>query len=130
MDFEPIETQEQFDAAIKSRQAREREKARAEFADYEELKARAERADELQKQLDAAAAEKRRKDVSPAELGGYVGAEPPLPPRMRQGRLFAFASGLYQRENPRISQMVRTWRFCRISKNKSAGSELTQHAAP
>ena len=35
MDFEPIETQEQFDAAIKSRLAREREKARAEFADYE-----------------------------------------------------------------------------------------------
>ena len=93
MDFEPIETQEQFDAAIKSRLAREREKARA-------------------------------------ELDGYVGTEPPLPPRMRQGRLFAFASGLYQRENPRISQMVRTWRFCRISKNKSAGSELTQHAAP
>ena len=51
MDFEPIETQEQFDAAIKSRLAREREKARAEFADYEELKARAERAEELQKQL-------------------------------------------------------------------------------
>ena len=50
MDFEPIETQEQFDAAIKSRLAREREKARAEFADYEELKARAERAEGLQRQ--------------------------------------------------------------------------------
>lgn len=44
-DFKPIETQEAFDAAVRARLAREREKAEARFADYDDLRARAERAE-------------------------------------------------------------------------------------
>lgn len=59
MDFTPIETQEQFDAAIKSRLSRERDKVRAEFADYEELKKRAEKAEKLQAKLDGIEIERK-----------------------------------------------------------------------
>lgn len=41
-EFAPIETQEDFDRAIKDRIRRERDKVRSEFADYEELKAEVE----------------------------------------------------------------------------------------
>lgn len=62
MDFEPIETQEQFDAAIKSRLNREREKVRGEFSDYEDLRKRAERADKLQAELDGIKAEEKERE--------------------------------------------------------------------
>ncbi len=41
MSFEPITTQEDFDARIQDRLAREAKKIRGEFSDYEELKTRA-----------------------------------------------------------------------------------------
>lgn len=44
MSFTPIETQEQFDSAIRERLAREREK----FSDYDELKAKAAKFDEAE----------------------------------------------------------------------------------
>lgn len=47
-EFKPIQTQEDFDAAIKSRLARERVKAIAPFADYEALKAKAAKLDEIE----------------------------------------------------------------------------------
>ena len=40
-EFEPITSQEQLDGILKGRLAREREKATAKFADYDELKAKA-----------------------------------------------------------------------------------------
>lgn len=40
-EFKPIESQEAFDAAIKARIEREREKYRAKYADYADLKAKA-----------------------------------------------------------------------------------------
>lgn len=50
MDFTPITTQEEFDAAIKSRLARERETITKQFADYEDVKT------QLQKLTEAKAA--------------------------------------------------------------------------
>ena len=58
MDFKPIETQEDFDAAIKARLERERTKISEQFADYDELKAKASKLDALEsknnEELDAA----------------------------------------------------------------------------
>ena len=48
MEFKPIETQEAFDAAIKSRLERERKHAAEQFSDYDELKEKAAKFDELQ----------------------------------------------------------------------------------
>lgn len=49
MAFEPIESQEQLDAVLKTRLAREREKIKAEYADYDELAEKAKAYDEAQK---------------------------------------------------------------------------------
>lgn len=46
-EFKPIETQEEFDAAIKARIERAQAKAAERFSDYDDLKARAEQADAL-----------------------------------------------------------------------------------
>lgn len=48
MAFEPIESQEQLDAVLKTRLAREREKIKAEYADYDELAEKAKAYDEAQ----------------------------------------------------------------------------------
>ena len=48
MEFKPIETQEAFDAAIKSRLERERKHAAEQFSDYDELKEKAAKFDKLQ----------------------------------------------------------------------------------
>lgn len=55
-DFKAISTQEEFDAAIKERIERERNK----YADYEALKEKAQAAEKLQKSLDAVNAELER----------------------------------------------------------------------
>lgn len=47
-EFEPITSQEQLDGILKGRLAREREKAAAKFADYDELKAKAAKFDEAE----------------------------------------------------------------------------------
>lgn len=47
-EFEPITSQEQLDGILKGRLAREREKATAKFADYDELKAKAAKFDEAE----------------------------------------------------------------------------------
>lgn len=48
MAFEPIESQEQLDAVLKIRLEREREKVKAEYADYDELAKKAKAYDESQ----------------------------------------------------------------------------------
>ena len=64
MAFEPITTQEQFDAAISERIRRERDK----FAGFDEYKSKAESADALQKQLEKLNAdlEKARNELASA----------------------------------------------------------------
>ena len=47
-EFEPITSQEQLDGILKGRLAREREKAAAKYADYDELKAKAAKFDEAE----------------------------------------------------------------------------------
>lgn len=60
-DFKPIETQEAFDAAVRARLAREREKAEARFADYDDLRGRAERAEAAHVEAASALEEARRR---------------------------------------------------------------------
>lgn len=62
-EFTPIETQEDFDRAIRARLKREREKAREEFADYDELKEKAGKYDEAAGEVERlkGEAEKREK---------------------------------------------------------------------
>lgn len=57
MAFEPINTQEEFDAAIQARLARER----AKFSDYDELKEKAEKAEQRVQELEQA--DEARKDA-------------------------------------------------------------------
>lgn len=52
MEFTPINTQEDFDAAIKDRLTRERKKMAEKYGDYEELKAQAEAAKDAQAQME------------------------------------------------------------------------------
>ena len=59
-EFKPIESQEAFDAAIKARIEREREKYRAKYADYADLKAKAEAKDAEKSDLERANAEIER----------------------------------------------------------------------
>ncbi len=64
-DFKPIETQEDFDAAIKDRIERAKTSVRSEFADYEDLKAKSSEFEAKQAELTASLAEK---ESSIAEL--------------------------------------------------------------
>ena len=66
--FEPITSQEQLDGVLKGRLAREREKARARYADYDDLKERAGEADRLKADLDAANARAEEAEASAAAL--------------------------------------------------------------
>lgn len=130
MDFEPIETQEQFDAAIKSRLAREREKARAEFADYEELKARAERADELQRQLDAAAAERAERERAEEleRLRARVSEETGVPAALIAGEdeesMAAFAKGVSDFARPSAPTLGSSGTFAQKASERSEMSEF------
>ena len=130
MDFEPIETQEQFDAAIKSRLAREREKARAEFADYEELKARAERAEELQEQLDAAAAERaeRERAEEVERLRAKVSEETGVPASLIAGEdeesMAAFAKGVADFARPSAPVVSSSGAFAQKASERSEMSEF------
>lgn len=47
-EFEPITSQEQLDGILKGRLAREREKVRGQFSDYDDLKAKAAKFDEAE----------------------------------------------------------------------------------
>lgn len=73
MAFTPINTQEEFDAAISERLKRERDKLEKQYSDYDALKGRAGLADSLQKQLEQANAQlvKAQADlgVANAQLG-------------------------------------------------------------
>lgn len=51
-DFKPIETQEDFDTAIKSRIERAQNSVREEYKDYDDFKAKAEKYDSLQAEYD------------------------------------------------------------------------------
>lgn len=51
MEFEPIETQEDFDRAIKARLERERTKVREQYADYDSLKEKAGKLEEAEKKI-------------------------------------------------------------------------------
>ena len=57
-DFEPINTQEEFDKRISERIKRERDHFESKYSDYESLKEKAGLADTLKEQLDAMTAEK------------------------------------------------------------------------
>lgn len=48
-DFKAIESQEEFDAAVKDRLRREREKVREDYADYDDIKAKAAKYNDAQK---------------------------------------------------------------------------------
>lgn len=125
MSFEPIETQEQFDAAVKSRLAREREKVRAEFADYEDLKASAERADELQRQLDAAAAEKAERERSEevARIRAKVSEETGVPAELIAGEdeesMAAFAKGVSDFARPSAPVVGSSGSFAKDASERS-----------
>lgn len=66
MEFEPIVSQEEFDARVRSRLARERVKVRAEFADYEDLRASsaesARKLDDATRQLEEMRAQAEARD--------------------------------------------------------------------
>ena len=64
-EFEPITSQEQLDGVLKSRLAREREKVRGQFSDYDELKQAAAKYRELQ---DAEKSDLQRANERIAEL--------------------------------------------------------------
>lgn len=125
MSFEPIETQEQFDAAVKSRLNREREKVRAEFADYEDVKARAERADELQRQLDAAAAEKAERERSEevARIRAKVSEETGVPAELIVGddeeSMAAFAKGVSDFARPSAPVLGSSGSFAKDASERS-----------
>lgn len=125
MSFEPIETQEQFDAAVKSRLAREREKVHAEFADYEDLKARAGRADELQRQLDAAAAEKAERERSEevARIRAKVSEETGVPAELIVGddeeSMAAFAKGVSDFARPSAPVLGSSGSFAKDASERS-----------
>ena len=57
-EFEPINTQEEFDKRISERIKRERDHFESKYSDYEKLKEKAGKVDSLQEQLDAMTAEK------------------------------------------------------------------------
>lgn len=59
MEFKPIETQEDFDAAIKDRLDRQERKIRGEYADYEELRKRSESWDTEKESLEKDAAKSK-----------------------------------------------------------------------
>lgn len=69
MAFEPIESQEQLDAVLKTRLAREREKIKAEYADYEELAEKAKAYDEAQ---EAQKSETQKAQERIAQLEGDI----------------------------------------------------------
>lgn len=68
MPFTPINTQEEFDEAVKERLARQEQSIRGEYADYEELKTKAAGADEAkadyEKQIKDAQSAKKNSDVA------------------------------------------------------------------
>ena len=66
--FQPITSQEQLNAVLKDRLARERGKVRERYADYDELKERAGAADRLRADLDAANARAEEAEASAAAL--------------------------------------------------------------
>ncbi|MGN0076315.1 MAG: hypothetical protein ACI38Z_05000 [Parafannyhessea sp.] len=87
MEFEPIETQEDFDRAIKARLERERAKAREHYADYDELKEKAGKLEEAERKIGeledaaakrSAAVERRANSVPPFNVKN---------PRSREGQL-------------------------------------------
>ena len=51
-EFKPIETQEDFDKAIKSRIERAEKAVREQFSDYEQVKESASKADENKKEVE------------------------------------------------------------------------------
>lgn len=69
MAFEPIESQEQLDAVLKTRLAREREKIKAEYADYDELAKKAKAYDEAQ---EAQKSEAQKAQERIAQLEGDI----------------------------------------------------------
>lgn len=69
MAFEPIEGQEQLDAVLKTRLAREREKIKAEYADYDELAEKAKAYDEAQ---EAQKSEAQKAQERIAQLEGDI----------------------------------------------------------
>lgn len=69
MAFEPIESQEQLDAVLKTRLAREREKIKAEYADYDELAEKAKAYDEAQ---EAQKSEAQKAQERIAQLEGDI----------------------------------------------------------
>lgn len=90
MEF-PIESQEQFDEAIKERLARERKKVREQFSDYDDLKAQVEsgktalaKAQEEAKSLKAAA-DKRAHDDEVAAARAKVAKETGVPAELISG---------------------------------------------
>lgn len=60
--FEPITSQEQLDGILKGRLAREREKVRAQYSDYDDLKAKAAKWDEAA-EAEKSDLEKAREEV-------------------------------------------------------------------
>ena len=66
--FEPITSQEQLDVIIKGRLAREREKARAKYSDYDELREAAAAAEGLRGDLEAANRRAEEAEASTAAL--------------------------------------------------------------
>lgn len=66
--FEPITSQEQLDAIIKGRLARERERTKAKYSDYDELREAAAAAEELRGDLDAANRRAEEAEASTAAL--------------------------------------------------------------
>lgn len=57
MDFTPINTQEEFDAAIKSRLARERDTITKQYADYDQIKAQLQQANDAKAAYETSAKE-------------------------------------------------------------------------
>ena len=91
MEFEPIETQEAFDAAIKERIERAERKAREPFADYDEVRATRDKAvadlEKAAKRADKAEAEAKglRDQRARDELVAKVSRETGVPASLVRG---------------------------------------------
>ena len=87
MAFEPIESQEQLDAVLKTRLAREREKIKAEYADYDELAEKAKAYDKAQERIAQLEGDIKKRDEADKvrEMRKKVAKETGIPEDLIQG---------------------------------------------
>lgn len=93
MAFNPINTQEEFDAAISERLRRERESAEKRYSNYDEYKEKAAKTDTLQKELEQLNAKLQKAqadlDNANAKIGDYPAQVESLTARAKQAERYS-----------------------------------------